>query len=469
MKICIVGLGAEKDQITLQGLEAVKAADNVVVKTALTDTVKTLDERGINYLSCDSFFDEAQDFSVLNEKIYRYLSGLDGSVAFCVNGSGFDDSAAVYIKDMTDAQIISGVSCAQNILKFSPQSSFQSFAASDLTDSAVITINTPLVITEIDDKFSASAVKERLCRFYDEEEEILLFNCGRTSVIPLFELDRQKKYDERTSLLVKNKKLTDKKSFEVADLKEILRVLRSENGCPWDKAQTHESLRANVLEEAYELVDAIDGGDTDDIVEETGDNLLQSYFHISLAEENGEFDEKEVLTRLCEKLIFRHTHIFGEDKAADSEEALKVWEKNKAIEKGTHTVADTMHKVAKNLPSLTRAAKVQKRAAKNKFDWTDSDGLYAKLYEEAEELKEAAQSKNADETEKEAGDLLFQAVNICRYLGIDPEVALNRAVAKFVRRFEYMEGEVLKSFAAFADAPNDVMEKFWQEAKDRGL
>ena len=224
-----------------------------------------------------------------------------------------------------------------------------------------------------------------------------------------------------------------------------------------------------MLEEAYELVDAIDGGNVEDIVEETGDNLLQSYFHISLAEENGEFDEKEVLTRLCGKLIFRHTHIFGQDKAANSEEALKVWEKNKAVEKGTRTVTDTMRKVAKSLPSLTRAAKVQKRAAKNKFDWTDTEGLFDKLREEAAELDAAYKERDAVGTEKEAGDLLFQAVNICRYMGVDPEVALNRAVEKFTKRFEYMENRVLETHGEFADASRGEMEKFWDEAKSKGL
>ena len=148
---------------------------------------------------------------------------------------------------------------------------------------------------------------------------------------------------------------------------------------------------------------------------------------------------------------------------------MSVWEKNKAIEKGTSNVTDSMHKVAKGLPSLTRASKVQKRASKNGFDWSETDGLFDKLLEESNELKQAVADKNQDEIEKEAGDLLFQAVNICRYLGIDAETTLNKAVTKFVNRFEYMESQVLKQYKNFADAPNEVMESFWNEAKQKGL
>ncbi len=469
MKISVVGLGTECNQITLRGLQEVQSADAVVLKTAKTQTAKTLQQLNIPFVSCDSLYDEAQDFCVLDQKILELLKSLQGKVVFCVNGSGTDDSTVQYLSDKCQVEIFAGVSAAQSILKFSPQSKYQFFCAMDLVETETLSINLPLAVTEIDDKFLASEVKAKLAKFYDDEDEILFYDGKQAISVFLYQLDMQKKYDEKTCIIVRPKNLCEKRSFEVSDLKNILTVLRSENGCPWDKVQTHESLRANVLEEAYELVDAIDGGNIEDIVEETGDNLLQSYFHIVLAEEAGEFDEKEVLTRLCQKLIFRHTHIFGSDKATSSEEALKVWEKNKAIEKGTHTVTDTMHKVAKGLPSLTRALKVQKRASKNKFERTNSDSVYGSLAEEIAELKEAAKLGNAAEVEKRAGDLLFQAVNICRFLSVDPEVALNRAVTKFVNRFEYMENKVKETYENFADAPKQLMEKFWAEAKSKGL
>jgi len=469
MKISVVGMGYEKNHVTLQGLDEIVSADVVVLKTALTKTAQTLTDRQIEFVSCDSLYDEAQDFSALDENIFDFLKKQKGKVVFCVNGSGTDDGTVKYMADKCQLKIFAGVSQSQKALSVCPQSNFQYFVATDLLECQTFSTNVPLVVTEIDDKYLASAVKEKLCRFFDEEEDVVLCNGARVLNIPLYELDRQRRYDEKTSLLIKTKPLTQKKSFEVADLKEILRVLRGKNGCPWDKVQTHESLRANVLEEAYELVDAIDSGDIDNMVEETGDNILQPYFHISLAEEDGEFDEREVIANLCKKLIFRHSHVFGVDKASNSEDALSVWEKNKALEKGTNTVTDTMHKVAAGLPSLTRASKVQKRASKVGFDWTDTDGLFDKLLEEADELKQAVANKDGEEIEKEAGDLLFQAVNICRYLGIDAEVTLNKAVGKFVRRFEYMEKRVLENFEKLSDAPNQVMEKFWQEAKEKGL
>lgn len=469
MKLSVVGLGYEKDHVTLQGLEEIKSADVVVLKTALTKTALTLTDRQIDFVSCDSLYDEAQDFSALDESIFNFLKSQKGKVVFCVNGSGTDDGTVIYLQDKCQFKVYPGVAQSQKALSVCPQSKFQYFCATELIESNALSTNVPLVVTEIDDKYLASAVKEKLSKFFDDEEDVVLCNGCRVLNIPLYELDQQRKYDERTSLLIKTKPLTQKKSFEIADLKEILRVLRGEDGCPWDKVQTHESLRANVLEEAYELVDAIDSGDIDNMIEETGDNILQPYFHVSLAEEDGEFDEKEVIATLCKKLIFRHSHVFGLDKASNSEEALSVWEKNKAIEKGTSNVTDSMHKVAKGLPSLTRASKVQKRASKNGFDWKQTDGLFDKLFEEADELKQAVANNNSAEIEKEAGDLLFQAVNICRYLGIDAETTLNKAVTKFVNRFEYMEQKVLEQYKNFADAPNEVMESFWNEAKQKGL
>ena len=469
MKLSVVGLGFEKDHLTLQGLEEIKSADVVVLKTALTKTALSLTDRQIDFVSCDSLYDEAQDFSALDQNIFDFLKKQKGKVVFCVNGSGADDGTVIFLQDKCQFKIFPGVAQSQKALSVCPQSKFQYFSATELIDSDTLSTNVPLVVTEIDDKYLASALKEKLSKFFDDEEDVVLCNGCRVKNIALYEIDQQRSYDERTSLLIKTKPLTQKKSFEVADIKAILRILRGENGCPWDKVQTHESLRANVLEEAYELVDAIDSGDIDNMIEEAGDNILQPYFHISLAEEDGEFDEKEVVASLCKKLIFRHSHVFGLDKALSSEDALSVWEKNKAIEKGTNSVTDSMHKVAKGLPSLTRASKVQKRASKNGFDWNETDGLFDKLFEEAEELKQAVANKDNDEIEKEAGDLLFQAVNICRYLGMDAETTLNKAVTKFVNRFEYMENKVLAQYDSFADAPNDVMESFWNEAKQKGL
>ena len=436
MKFSVVGLGNEKNQITLEGLEVVKSADVVVVKTALTPTVETLAENGVQFVSCDFLFDEADDFSDLDKKIEKFLTSQQGNIVFCVNGSGSNDSTVLRLMKKHSVTVFSGVSQSENALKKYPCEGYQFFCATALLNAKVISTNTPLVIAELDDKFLASEVKEKLFEFFDEEDEAIVFGNGRPKKILLYELDRLKKYDEKTTVFIGVKNLTQKKSFEVSDLKEILRVLRGKNGCPWDKAQTHESLRPNVLEEAYELVDAIDSGVIEDIVEETGDNLLQSYFHISLAEENGEFNEKEVLTRLCDKLIFRHTHIFGNDKAASSEEALKVWEKNKAVEKGTVTVSDSMKKVAKSLPSLTRASKVQKRCLKSglNFELIEDDCSF-------EDITEALKTASQEDKEKLLGKLLFKAASVSRECGIDPEVALNGEVERFVSRFEKAEKE----------------------------
>lgn len=261
------------------------------------------------------------------------------------------------------------------------------------------------------------------------------------------------------------KNLIKKEKYDFEDIVSIMRILRGENGCPWDKAQTSESIRANAVEEAYELVDAIDNHDKKGQTEEIGDLLLQCVFHTVMAEEKGEFGFNEVLGGLCEKLISRHTHIFGLDEASDAVQALATWEKNKIEKYKITTTTEYMKKIPKSMPALMYAEKAQKRAAKVGFDWTEIDSVYDKINEEIDEVKNA----NNDEIENELGDLLFAVVNLCRFLKVDPEIALNKANNKFVRRFEYVENTLFSQGKKCQESSIAEMDKLWEQAKEKGL
>ena len=248
--------------------------------------------------------------------------------------------------------------------------------------------------------------------------------------------------------------------YTVDDLRRIMEALRAPDGCPWDRAQTHRSIRANMLEEAYEAADAIDRGDMDNLKEELGDVLLQVVFHARMAQEAGQFTFDDVVDGVCRKLIFRHPHVFGTQTAGDAEGALSAWDAQKRREKGQRTTADAMDSVARAMPALMRAEKLQGKAAKAGFDWPEIGPALDKVSEELSELRRAVE-EDAN-VEEELGDLLFAAAKAGRFAGVDPERALRLACDKFIRRFRRVE--------ALADKPLDQMdlpglEGLWRQAK----
>ena len=256
----------------------------------------------------------------------------------------------------------------------------------------------------------------------------------------------------------------------VARLKEIISVLRKE--CPWDKVQTHESLRSCMLEEAYEAVEAIDNSDYDNLEEELGDVALQVVFHSNLADEEGRFDLKSVINRECDKMIRRHPHIFLEESSNNTiksiDNVLEKWDNIKEWESISQTRTERLKNVPRAFPALTRAAKVQKRAADVGFDWTDVSFAIDKVREETEELTEAYKSAEQDlsSVTEDLGDLLFSVVNTARFLKVDPEEALRLTTDKFIRRFAYVEEQSLDCGRRLEDMSLEEMDKLWDEAKE---
>lgn len=252
-----------------------------------------------------------------------------------------------------------------------------------------------------------------------------------------------------------------KNSYGIKDLEDIVRLLRAPGGCPWDREQTHASIRRNFLEEAYEAVEAIDEEDSDHLKEELGDVLLQVFLHARMEEEAGRFSLDDVADGICKKLIYRHPHVFGDVSVSGTDEVLTNWEALKRTEKHQETYTDTLEAVARSLPALWRAEKVQKKAKKAGFDWDDAQGALDKLSEEVEELKAAvAQGTNIEE---ELGDLLFAAVNVSRFVKVDTEDALNAATDKFIRRFAQVEA--LAGDKPMPEMTLEELDKLWDEAK----
>ncbi len=255
--------------------------------------------------------------------------------------------------------------------------------------------------------------------------------------------------------------------------------LRGPGGCPWDREQTHESLRKFLLEESYEVLDAMESGDAREFSAELGDLLLQVVFHSVLAEESGQFTIADVIQSVYEKMVRRHPHVFGKVRAATSKQVLKNWEQLKSAERagkkshkaGAGSVPDSiLSGVARSLPALLEADQLTSRASRVGFDWDSVEGVLEKLQEEAGELRHAAaqrgaSSSSAAKVEEESGDLLFAAMNLVRFLGVNPEIALRKANRKFKQRFKWMEAAATREGHRLADLPRARMEELWDESK----
>ena len=259
--------------------------------------------------------------------------------------------------------------------------------------------------------------------------------------------------------------MTNKKSYTTEDLLAIIRRLREPDGCPWDKVQTHESIKKDMIEECYEAIDALDSGDDHAFANELGDVLLQVAFHSVLADERGAFTYDDVVNEICTKLISRHTHVFGSDHAGNVDEAYTTWETNKKKEKGLDSYTAMLKDVPGYLPALMRAAKVQKKAAGVGFDWDAAEPVLEKLTEETDELREAMSAAEADKIEEEYGDLLFSVVNLGRKLSLTPEISMNKATDKFIARFEKMESIAKERGLDMVKMTADELEELWKAVK----
>jgi len=316
----------------------------------------------------------------------------------------------------------------------------------------VLDIHSPSVLLQ---------VKARLLNFYPGDHRISFIGKGGVTETSLDSLDRWEGKGELVAIYLPP--YPPGRDRTLWGLKKIVAALRGPGGCPWDREQTHESLKPCLLEETYEVLEAIGEGDKSKLQEELGDLLLQVVFHAQIAEEEGSFTLQDSLETICRKMRRRHPHVFGGEVLPGARAVLKKWEEIKVQEnKGKRD----LFAYPKGLPALARAFKVQEKAARKGFDWSEMEGVWAKVEEELRELKGACQRGQPSLIEAELGDLLFAAVNLARWLGVEPESALNRAVQRFIKRFHYMQDKIEKEGRDMEKLGLEDWDKLWEEAKN---
>lgn len=459
--IKVIGIGIRAGDVSVRGAEAIRSADVVIVKTAFTSTYTYF--KNIEHVTLDELFEKAGDFEELNRIIVDKIIELseNKNSVYCVHGSACDDDTVKELKKRIAVEIIPSVSFATDALTRYVSDSYVSYSASEYK-SMIYNAHLPLVVKEVDSRLSASDLKLKISEFIEEEREITVIDKDGEKTVKLYELDRLDNYDYSTTVLIEPKPFTDKTRYTFDDLVDIMHRLRAPDGCPWDKAQTHKSIRANLIEECYELIEGIDKDDRDIMREETGDVILQALFHMVIGEDTGEFTIGDVISELCAKLVGRHTHIFGTDKVSDADGALSAWERAKSKEKKYTCVSDKMCKISRSLPALMRAAKVQKAAVKAGFEWDSIDGALDKLDEEKEEVRRTVTQEEAFE---ECGDLLFACLNVLRFKRVEPEEALTFATDKFVRRYTRMEELAKADGIDIATLNVNKQQTYWEKVK----
>lgn len=456
--ITVVGMGNKSDDLTMLGAHAIKSAQVVVVKSALTHMKKTVEAIRDDALYCDFLYESAVDFDELNAKIVEYLHSFGKkSVAFCVVGDGTDDSA---VQLMDDVKIVHGVSLHSGVVGNNLASGTVVYTAQDIL-SATRIFPQPTVIKCIDDKFVASEVQLKLLTVFDNDTKVVFGQGKNSKVITLQDLCKQR-YTYQTCAYVLPKNLQERNAFYFYDCVDVMDVLRSPDGCPWDREQTHKSIIKNVIEEAYELADALEKEDIPHVIEELGDLLMQIIFHLAIAQEEMEFEPNDVYTALCRKLIDRHPHVFGEIVANNSTESLDVWEQQKKKEHKIHTLAENVLDVPRGMSALMRTQKVQSRAAKGGYDFENVNQILQKIQEEINEFL------NATDADKpmEGGDLLFAVVNLLRVCGVDSETAVMLSTEKFVRRVVECERILEGQGKTLKDLTMEQFDQVWSEAKN---
>ncbi|GAB6928026.1 nucleoside triphosphate pyrophosphohydrolase [Paenibacillus sp. JCM 10914] len=489
--ITVVGLGSgNPDRLTIGIIKTMQRASKVYVRTLSHPVMQTLKEFDITPGSFDHVYEAHESFPEVYESIATALIRLakaaeDGQeLVYAVPGHPMVAEATVRLLrercpgEGISLTVLGGESFLDEAfvrLGFDPIEGFQLLDAAELS-SSVLQPKLHTLIGQVYDMFTASEVKLALMELYPDEYPVIVGHAlgvdGQEEIkeIPLYELDRIEGYGNLSLIYVPRSDDDALRQRTFARLHEIVGVLRSPEGCPWDREQTHASIRKNLIEETYEVLETIDEDDPEHMQEELGDLLLQIMLHAQMEEEQGMFTVYDVIQGLNDKLIFRHPHVFGESSAHDAESALQNWEQMKAEEKRRKGIsadqASALGGIPRDLPALMKAYKLQKKAAKFGFDWEDVEGVFLKIEEELGELRQAvAQGEPPEDTALELGDLLFAVSNIARFIGADPEEALARTNRKFVARVGYMEKELAAQGKSLQDSSLDEMEALWQAAK----
>ncbi|MGO4539315.1 nucleoside triphosphate pyrophosphohydrolase [Paenibacillus sp. 2TAB19] len=485
--ITVIGLGSgDPDQLTLGAFRRLQQAERLYVRTAEHPMMAMLRDNNIQFESFDSIYEQLESFpdvyAAIADTLIREASA-GTPIVYAVPGHPMVAERTVQLlrencpEAGVELLILGGESFLDQAfvsLGFDPIEGFALLDATDLQPS-MVQPQLHTVIGQVYDAFTASDVKLALMERYPDDFEVVVGHAlgvsGQQQIVrvPLYELDRTPGFGNLSLIWIPRSDDASLRNRTFERLHEIVSILRSPGGCPWDREQTHQSIRKNFIEELYEALEAIDNDDPDGMQEEFGDVILQVMLHSQMEEEMGAFSVYDVIQSLNEKLIFRHPHVFGDENADDAEEALGNWEQMKAEEKrmkGTDASRKSvLDGIPSDLPALMKAYKLQKKAAKVGFDWDELGPVLAKIEEELAELREAIADKSQEEQAAELGDLLFAVVNASRFIHADPEEALSRTNKKFYSRFSYIEEQLRISGKQFDQTDLTEMDRWWEEAK----
>ncbi|MGM0378697.1 MAG: nucleoside triphosphate pyrophosphohydrolase [Bacillota bacterium] len=466
--IYIVGLGpGDVDNLTIQAKNLLDKSNEIYFRTKNHNCFEEYKNK--KSISFDSYYERYDTFELVYENIAKNL--LENvknkeSIVYGVPGNPKKDDYVVnYLKSLKDENVklkfIYGISLQEasyfsiDLLKDKNYISKDAFEVSEYE----YDYTKDNLITSVFNRFIASDLKMTLLNFFDSETEIYFIDRAmnekeKVIKIPLKELDRLDSYSHLSAIYIfKHPKM---KGF--VDLLKIMNHLRGDEGCPWDRKQTLESLREYLLEESYEVIDAIDKENYKLLNEELGDLLLQVVFQAEILKETQNYNIFTIIDNLVKKLINRHPHVFENE---ESDGSLKIWNKIKKQEKEEKYIYQSMERIPEKLPSLLKAQKIQLKAKQVGFDWSSIDGAYDKLMEEIQELKEAREEKKLEEL----GDVLFSVVNISRFIDVNPSFALNKTNKKFIDRFKKMEKSSLSQKKGIENLELSQMELLWNDLK----
>ncbi|EIT84179.1 tetrapyrrole methylase/MazG family protein [Fictibacillus macauensis ZFHKF-1] len=477
--ITIVGLGAAGlDEMTLGIYRMVKEAKHVYVRTMDHPAVQELEQEGVTFTAFDEVYEKHDDFQAVYEEIAAFLfdQAASNDILYAVPGHPLvaEQTVQLLLHQCEEKGITVTVAGGKSFLdemytalKIDPIDGCQILDGTNLKRENIV-IRQHAIIVQVYDAFIASEVKLTLMEKYKDDHEVAVVTAAGSRAesitwVKLYELDHALQLNNLTAVYVPPVTSREAQYRDFDHLREVIAVLRSPEGCPWDRKQTHQSLKKYLLEEAYEVLEAIDEADDDHLAEELGDVLLQVLLHAQIGEEEGYFSIDDVIAALASKMIRRHPHVFADVSVQTAEDVVKNWDAIKAEEHGERPSSSALDGITKGLPALSRAQQLQAKAAKVGFDWTEPEPIIAKLREEFDEWNQA---ESEDERLKEFGDIVFTIVNLGRYYGIDVEEALTSTNQTFQKRFTYIEQALLACGKTPQEATLEEMDALWNKAKE---
>ncbi|GEN89321.1 nucleoside triphosphate pyrophosphohydrolase [Oceanobacillus sojae] len=480
-QIEVIGLGAgDLEQLPLGVYrKLIKTQQTIYARTLDHPVIEALEAEGVSFTSFDQLYKEEEQFGMVYERITEKLieaaKTSENNVIYAVPGHPMLAEKTVQLllsQQEIKVSIAGGQSYLDDLftaMKIDPIEGFQFVDGTDFKRNQ-LNLRNHLFVCQVYDTFIASEVKLTLLEELPSDYEIYIVeaagsNTEKIEKVPLEELDHRMEISNLTTLYIPPAP-EGYLHHTFAFLREVMAILRGPDGCPWDKKQTHESLRHHTIEEVYELIEAIDEEDDDHIVEELGDLLMHILLHSQIGEDNGYFTIDDVIQSISDKMIYRHPHVFSSTVADTEEAVLQNWEELKKQEKGKERES-ILDGIPANLPSLAKAYKLTSKAGKVGFEWGRVEEVWEKLKEEINEVIEAVEEKEFTDVEEELGDVLFVLANISRYYKVNPEVALERANRKFISRFQYIEEKLKENHQTPKTASLQEMDAYWEEAKKK--